>query len=539
MSIAFSPLTQRYPRLIFACTLIALLFCQIPAIAQADALAKPSQVSTSNSPSTSIQPYLNQAIGRITEFKLYNGMKFLVMENHDAPVVSFFTYADVGGANEPDGKTGVAHFLEHLAFKGTTEIGTSNFQAEKPLLNQLDHLAEQLHQARAKNDTSATQKLEKEFEKVQAEAGQYVKRNEFGKIVQESGGVGINAATSTDSTVYFYSFPANKLELWMSLESERFLQPVFREFYKEQQVILEERRMRTENSPIGQMVEAFLGTAFTTHPYKRPVIGYDRDIRNLNRQDVAKFFQTYYGPSNLTVAIVGDVDPKEVKRLAEIYFGRFPKKPTPPPLAIVEPKQTQTKEVTLTLPSQPWYLEGYHRPALDSADNATFEVISTIMSSGRTSRLYKTLVEDKQVALVAEGDNGFPGDKYPNLMLFYAQTAPNVTVEQASQALRQEIERLKTEPVSEEELERAKNQLQAGLLRSLDSNQGMARLLTEYEVKTGDWRNLFNQLTAIAAVTPADIQRVAQQTFKSGNRTTGRILSDGSQGAGTSTHSNE
>lgn len=539
MSIAFSPLTQSYPRLIFACTLIALLFCQIPAIAQADALAKPSQVSTNNNPNTSIQPYLNQAIGRITEFKLDNGMKFLVMENHDAPVVSFFTYADVGGANEPDGKTGVAHFLEHLAFKGTTEIGTSNFQAEKPLLNQLDNLAEQLHQARAKNDTLATQKLEKEFEKVQTEAGQYVKRNEFGKIVQESGGVGINAATSTDSTVYFYSFPANKLELWMSLESERFLQPVFREFYKEQEVILEERRMRTENSPIGQMVEAFLGTAFTTHPYKRPVIGYDRDIRNLNRQDVAKFFQTYYGPSNLTVAIVGDVDPKEVKRLAEIYFGRFPKKPTPPPLAIAEPKQTQTKEVTLTLPSQPWYLEGYHRPALDSADNATFEVISTIMSSGRTSRLYKTLVEDKQVALVAEGDNGFPGDKYPNLMLFYAQTAPNVTVEQASQALRQEIERLKTEPVSEEELERAQNQLQAGLLRSLDSNQGMARLLTEYEVKTGDWRNLFNQLTAIAAVTPADIQRVAQQTFTPENRTTGRILSDGSQGAGTSTHSKE
>ena len=539
MSIAFSPLTQSYPRLIFACTLIALLFCQIPAIAQADALAKPSQVSTNNNPNTSIQPYLNQAIGRITEFKLDNGMKFLVMENHDAPVVSFFTYADVGGANEPDGKTGVAHFLEHLAFKGTTEIGTSNFQAEKPLLNQLDNLAEQLHQARAKNDTLATQKLEKEFEKVQTEAGQYVKRNEFGKIVQESGGVGINAATSTDSTVYFYSFPANKLELWMSLESERFLQPVFREFYKEQEVILEERRMRTENSPIGQMVEAFLGTAFTTHPYKRPVIGYDRDIRNLNRQDVAKFFQTYYGPSNLTVAIVGDVDPKEVKRLAEIYFGRFPQKPTPPPLAIVEPKQTQTKEVTLTLPSQPWYLEGYHRPALDSADNATFEVISTIMSSGRTSRLYKTLVEDKQVALVAEGDNGFPGDKYPNLMLFYAQTAPNVTVEQASQALRQEIERLKTEPVSEEELERAKNQLQAGLLRSLDSNQGMARLLTEYEVKTGDWRNLFNQLTAIAAVTPADIQRVAQQTFTPENRTIGRILSDASQGAGTSTHSKE
>jgi len=218
-----------------------------------------------------------------------------------------------------------------------------------------------------------------------------------------------------------------------------------------------------------------------------------------------------------------------VKQLAQQYFGRFPKKPAPPKLAKIEPKQTKTKEVTLKLNSQPWYLEGYHRPALNSPDNAVYEVISTIMSDGRTARLYKSLVEDKRVALVAEGQNGFPGDKYPNLMLFYAQTAPKATVDQAEKALRQEIERLKTEPVSQEELERAKNQLQASLLRVLDSNMGMARLLTEYQVKTGDWRNLFNQLEAIAAVTPADIQRVAQETFTPENRTIGRILSDGSQ----------
>ncbi|MGL5033128.1 MAG: M16 family metallopeptidase, partial [Microcystaceae cyanobacterium] len=404
--------------------------------------------------STDIQPYLDRAIAQVTEFRLENGMKFIVMENHDAPVVSFFTYADVGGANEPEGQTGVAHFLEHLAFKGTDQIGTANYVEEKKLLEQLDVLANQLKQAKSQNKTAEVAKLEKEFELLQTKAGQYVQRNEFGKIVQASGGVGLNAATSADSTVYFYSFPSNKLELWMSLESERFLKPVFREFHKEQQVILEERRMRTENSPIGQMVEAFLGEAFTVHPYKRPVIGYDQDIRNLSRQDVEKFFQTYYGPGNVTVAIAGNVDPAEVKRLAEIYFGRFPKKAKPPALTLVEPKQTQAKDVTLTLPSQPWYLEGYHRPALTSPDNATFEVISTIMSSGRTSRLYKSLVDEKKVALVSEGENGFPGDKYPNLMLFYAQTAPNVTVDQAAIALRAEIDRLKTEPVSQAELER-------------------------------------------------------------------------------------
>jgi predicted Zn-dependent peptidase len=296
----------------------------------------------------------------------------------------------VGGANEPDGKTGVAHFLEHLAFKGTRRIGTTNYQKEEILLDKLDVVANKLHQAEKQKDQAATKVLAKEFEQLQAEAGQYVERNEFGQIVEQSGGVGINAATSTDSTVYFYSFPSNKLELWMSLESERFLEPVFREFHKEQQVILEERRMRTDNSPIGLMVEAFLDKAYDVHPYKRPTIGYDQDIRNLTRQDIEDFFQQYYGPNNLTIAIVGNVDPKEVKQLAQQYFGRFPKKPAPAKLAKVEPKQTKTKEVTLKLNSQPWYLEGYHRPALNSPDNAVYEVISTIMSDGRTARLYKS-----------------------------------------------------------------------------------------------------------------------------------------------------
>ncbi|MEB3309741.1 MAG: pitrilysin family protein [Snowella sp.] len=514
---------QKTSRILLLAPLILFIWTTLPPIAQAN--TAPKAANTSNA----IQPYLNRAINRVTEFKLDNGMKFIVMENHDAPVVSFFTYADVGGANEPDGKTGVAHFLEHLAFKGTRRIGTTDYQAEAPLLDELDKVAEQLRQAKAQNKPAEIQQLEKEFDQLQTAANQYVKRNEFGQIVQQSGGVGINAATSTDSTVYFYSFPSNKLELWMSLESERFMEPVFREFYKEQQVILEERRMRTENNPIGRMVEAFLDKAYDVHPYKRPTIGYDQDIRNLTRQDIADFFQQYYGPSNLTIAIVGNVDPNQVKQLAQQYFGRFSKRPAPPKLAKVEPNQTKTKEVILKLPSQPWYLEGYHRPALAHPDNAVYEVISSIMSDGRTSRLYKSLVEEKQVALVAEGENGFPGDKYPNLMLFYAQTSPRATVDQAAQALHQEIERLKTEPVSEEELERAKNQLQASLLRALDSNSGMARLLAEYQVKTGDWRNLFNQLAAIAAVTPADIQRVAQQTFTPENRTIGRILPDSSQ----------
>ncbi|MBD1837739.1 pitrilysin family protein [Coleofasciculus sp. FACHB-501] len=472
----------------------------------------------------SIQPYLDRVIQRVTEFRLDNGLKFIVLERHQAPVVSFYTYADVGGANEPNGQTGVAHFLEHLAFKGTTRIGTQDYKAEKPLLDRLDQLAEQIQAAKAAKKPAEVTALQAEFNKVEAEAAKYVKQNELGQIVEQAGGVGLNAATSTDSTVYFYSFPSNKLELWMSLESERFLDPVFREFYKEKEVILEERRLRTDNSPIGQMIEAFLDAAFKVHPYKRPVIGYDQDIRNLTRENVQKFFDTHYVPSKLTIAVVGDVNPTEVKRLAQVYFGRYKARPATEEQLPTEPKQTEAQDVTLRLQSQPWYLEGYHRPAMNHPDHAIYELIGRLLSDGRTSRLYKSLVEEQQVALNAEGFSGFPGDKYPNLMLFYALTAPGHTVDEVAASLSKEIERLKTEPVAAMDLDRVKTQARADLLRSLDSNMGMAMSLVDYEVKTGSWRNLFKQLDAIATVTPAEIQRVAKETFQPQNRTIGRIL---------------
>ncbi|MEG3439630.1 pitrilysin family protein [Pannus brasiliensis CCIBt3594] len=510
---------NRYLRALLGSVSVFLLFLSFWWVSPPSAHAKPPSGDVS-----SIAPYLDRFKQQITEFRLDNGMKFIVLQNREAPVVSFVTYADVGGANEPDGKTGVAHFLEHLAFKGTKTIGTTDYTAEKKALDRLDEIDRQLQAAKKAGKTEEVQRLTAQFQQAKAEADRFVKRNEYGQIVETQGGVGLNATTSTDATNYFYSFPSNKLELWMSLESERFLEPVFREFYKERDVILEERRMRTENSPMGQLIEAFLDKAYTTHPYKRPVIGYDRDIRNLEPDDVQRFFDTYYTPNNLTLAIAGDVDPAEVKRLAQIYFGRFPARPKPPEVTVVEPPQRETQEVTLKLVSQPWYLEGYHRPALSHPDNAVYEVIATLMSDGRTSRLYKALVEDKQLALAAEGFNGFPGDKYPNLMLFYTATAPNASIDETAKVLRAELERLKTEPVSEQELERVKNNLRADLLRGLDSNMGMARALLEYQVKTGDWRNLFKELDAYAAVTPEDIQRVARSTFTPENRTIGRIL---------------
>jgi predicted Zn-dependent peptidase len=472
----------------------------------------------------SIQPYLQQVLQDISEFRLKNGMKFIVLENHEAPTVSFVTYADVGGTDESVGKTGAAHFLEHLAFKGTKEIGTLDYQKEKPLLELSDRLFDEIKTAEKAGEKEKIAKLEAEFNKADLEAKELAKQNEFGQIVETAGGVGLNAATSHDYTTYFYSFPSNKLELWMSLESERFLEPVFREFYKERQVILEERKMRTDNSPLGKLLEVFLNKAFEIHPYRYPVIGYERDISNLERKDIQKFFQTYYSPSNLTFALVGDVKPERVKQLAEVYFGRYQSGTKPPKLTAVEPPQTKMKEVTVQYPSEPIYLEGYHVPELKHPDYPIYEVISSLLSDGRTSRLYKSLVEEQQVALTAEGFAGFPGNKYPNLLAVYALTARDRTLDEVAQSVNKELERLKNEPVSAVELDRVKTKLRADLIRYLDSNMGMANLLAEYEAKTGDWRNIFQELEAIATITPADIQRVAKSTFIPTNRTIGRLI---------------
>jgi predicted Zn-dependent peptidase len=489
---------------------------------------------------SSSQPYIDRVESRTTEFTLDNGMKFIVMERHQAPIVSFMTYVNIGSAYEEPGKTGAAHFLEHLAFKGTSRIGTTNYRAEKPWLDRLDRLTEQMQSAsesQSPESQSASPgpaapgsaqagnvtKLQQEFEQAQAKAAGYVKQNEFGQIVEQSGGVGLNATTSADATRYFYSFPSNKLELWMSLESERFLDPVFREFYEEKEVILEERRMRTDNSPIGKMVEQFLEVALPDNPYGRPVIGSEADLRGLTRQDIQRFYQSYYTPNHIVMAIVGDVNPVEVERLAQTYFSRFKTQSPAPDLEMVTSAQTEPQEIILRLPTEPWYLEGYRSPGINHPDHAVYQIISGLLTGGRTSRLYQALVE-KNLALTVEASDGFPGDRYPNLMLIYALTAPGSSVEQVATALDAEMTHLKTAPVSAEELDRIKTQARAGLLQTLASNEGMASLLPEYEAKTGSWRNLYAQLKAIEAVTAEDVQRVAQDLFQPKNLTVGKLL---------------
>ncbi|HOQ45462.1 MAG TPA: pitrilysin family protein [Bryobacteraceae bacterium] len=463
---------------------------------------------------------------RVTEFTLKNGMKFLVLERRRAPVASFLTYADVGAAQETKGITGLAHIFEHMAFKGTRTIGTKDYAKERQALEAVDKAFSALMAEKRKGQKADPQKvkeLEKAFRAAQEYAGKFVEKNEFATAVERAGGRGLNASTGWDATRYYFSLPSNYAELWFYLESERFRDPVLREFYKERDVVMEERRMRTENDPIGRLLEEFLHAAYIAHPYGEPVVGHMSDLENITRADAEAFFKKYYRPSNLTAVIVGDVDAQEMRRLAEIYFGRLPSGPKPEPIRTVEPPQNAQRRVRLELQSQRILLMGYHKPDINHPDSAVYDVIGSLLSEGRSSRLYRSLVRDRKIAVQAEGFPGLPGQKYPGLFIFFAVPARGHTNEESEQAILEELERLKNEPVSQDELDGVKRRARANLLRGLADNSALAMQLADWEVLTGDWRNLFRQLDKINAVTPEDIQRVAKTVFVKNNLTVATI----------------
>lgn len=464
--------------------------------------------------------------GRVTDFTLNNGMKFLVLERHQAPVASFFTYADVGSAQETKGITGLAHIFEHMAFKGTTTIGTKDYAKEKLALAAVDKAFLALMAEKHKGDRADEQKvkeLEKAFHAAQDNAGKFVEKNEFGTAIERAGGRGLNASTAWDATRYFFSLPSNETELWFYLESERFRDPVLREFYKERDVVMEERRMRTESQPIGRLLEEFLHAAYIAHPYGEPVVGHMSDLENITRADAQAFFAKYYRPSNLTCVVVGDINPQRIRQLAETYFGRIPSAPKPEPIRTVEPQQDAERRVKVQLQSQRVLLMGYHKPDINDPDSAVYEAIGSLMSEGRSSRLYRSLVRDKKIAVQAAGFPGLPGLKYPGLFIFVSVPAQGHTNDESEKAIDAELERLKTQPVSKEELDGVKRRARANLIRGLDDNSGLAGQLAQWQVLTGDWRNLFQQLDKINAVTPADIQRVAKTVFVKSNLTVGTI----------------
>lgn len=465
---------------------------------------------------------LDEFAKRVTEFTLPNGMHFIVLERHEAPVVSFHTYVNAGSVDDPKGKTGLAHMFEHMAFKGTETIGSKNWPAEKIALAHIENVYDQLDAERNKGpkaDTAKVKNLEDELQTAIEKADADVDPNLYPRIIEENGGVGMNASTGEDSTDFFYNFPANRVELWFYLESARFLHPVYREFYKERNVVREERRMRVESDPQGKLMEQMLATSIAAAPYRVMPGGWASDIENLRVKDAEKFFNTYYAPANLTMAVVGDVQPAHIRALAQEYFARLPKRPLPDPELTVEPPQEGPKRTEVASPSQPMEFIAYHRPSQYDKDDPVFEVLADVLSNGRTSIMYKDMVRDKKLALAAGAESEFPGGKYPGLFFFYLIPNLGKTAEENEKELATLIANMQKTKVDEASLARVKVRERATLIRQLDDNAGLAQLLASYYANFGDWRKLFTELDDIDKVTADDVQRVAKKYFVPDNRT--------------------
>lgn len=464
---------------------------------------------------------------RVVEQTLSNGLTVLMVERHQAPIISFQITYKVGSVNEHNGITGVAHLYEHMAFKGTERLGSSDYQKEKEVLDALEALNREIVQEEAKGPEADPERLKgfrEKFEALEKEAKQWVVTNELAELYNRNGSVGFNASTSRDVTSYVVSLPSNRLPLWVAIEADRMANTVLREFYKERDVVLEERRRSVDTNPGGKLYETFLATAFLAHPYGYPTIGWPSDVGSLSATETERFFRTYYTPSNTVIALVGDFKAAEVIPLLEKTFGAIPSGPPPPRVVTVEPPQLGERRVEVEDEANPQVVIGYHKPNFEHPDDPVFDVIDSLLSLGRTSRLYKKLVVEKKIAVGASSNSGTPGARYANLFTLSATPRAPHTAAEVEEAIYEELERLKNEPPTEKELEKVITNLNAGLVRSLRSNRGLASQLAYFEAVAGDWRYVLRNRDKIMEVTGEDVMRVARTYFTKKNRTVATLV---------------
>mgnify|MGYP001007754850 CR=1 FL=1 len=463
---------------------------------------------------------------KVTEHTFRNGLKLLMVERHSSPTVSAWIRFKVGSAHERSDERGIAHLLEHMLFKGTKTLGTRDYAAEAPLLEKIEQTAQLLLAEEARGDQADKARLaslRSELEQLEKRAGQYVIKDEFFELYARHGGAGYNAFTSKDGTTYLISLPANKLALWAAIESDRMKNPVLREFYTERSVVMEERRRSYDAEPSAKLWETFVAASYNAHPYGQPIIGWMSDIQQLSRTKAEQFLKRYYAPNNAVIAVVGAIKPVEVIRLVEHYFGDIPPGTPVPELAVREEPQRGERRVEVIGDAQPELVMGFHKTALGTPEDYVFDLITAILSHGRTSRLYRSLVLEKQLATQVSIFDA-PGNRYPNLFVLYATPRAPHTAAELERALLAELERLKNEPVSPRELQRVMNRLEFEEARRMGTNGGLARNLTEYEATAGSWRYLTSYTSRMAQITPADIQRVARQFLTRENRIVGTLV---------------
>ncbi len=456
---------------------------------------------------------------KVQEYHLENGATVLMVERHDSPTVAAYISFRVGAVNEPSHARGVAHLLEHMLFKGTKTLGTKDYQKEKKFLDEINVVGQQIDvlKNRQNPDSKKLEELHRRLKELQKEHRKLVVKNEFSRIYAENGGVGYNAYTGKDSTTYLINLPANKLELWAAIESDRLANAVFREFYTERDVVHEERRRSYESNPDGMMYETLLATAYKVHPYRNPVIGWNSDIENLEPSEVRDFYDKYYKPVNMTITLVGDFDSAETLKLVDRYFGQLKRGVPVPPVLDREPKQNGERRTMIDFDAEPQLMIAYHKPTLPHFDDYVFDIIMQVLSEGRTSRLYRSLVLEKQL-VTDVGVFGAPGSRYNNLMVVALTPRQNRSCRDVEAAVYQELDRLKDEPITQEELDTARKQIMTSMLRRLKGNSGLARMLSSYQT-LGDWHYLVNYEKELNKVTVDDVMTVAKRYLNADNRT--------------------
>jgi len=460
----------------------------------------------------------------VERHRLPNGMTFLLVPDPATPIVYSFLYVDVGSVDEEPGITGTSHVLEHMMFKGTTKIGTTDPAAEARIMVEVDSTMAKSFRLRDRDlrglgraDTAVLAALRARADSLELAARRVTVQNDLDVVTSKLGFSGLNAFTSEDQTVYFESFPPNLFEVWAWFESARIAHPVFREFYSERDVVMEERRRSYDTDPDGALYTALIATAYAAHPYRWSAIGWQSDLERLERSAVRRYFDEHYAPNHLTMVVIGNLDPAGVMKLAERYFGPIPPSGPAHVVTTVEPTQRGPKRVEVAFDATPRLSVGFHTGALTDSDRVVVEVIDALLTGGRTSRLYRSLVlEGKLAAYVS---SSIRGDKYPGL--FMVDTAPLAPeqLDTLETALESGLADLATHPPDDAELARVKNQLEADLMRSLRNPTRLALNLATYEVLTGSWENLESAYRARMAVTPGDVRRVARTLFDPANRT--------------------
>jgi predicted Zn-dependent peptidase len=457
---------------------------------------------------------------RVRKITLKNGIKVLLLERPLSPTVSLYIRQRAGAVDEVKGKSGTAHLLEHMMFKGTTTIGTRNYKSERDVLKKIRTTGRQLDLERRKADgadAKAIEALAAKLKALQEEHKRWMIPSELDRIYTENGGEDMNASTGQDLTTYHVSLPSNKIELWARIESDRLQNPVFREFYTERDVIMEERRQRIETNPAGKLAEQFFAAAFQAHPYGSPILGWPSDMRFLNMDDVSAFFHQARAPQHTVIAAVGDINPAETLAVIRKYFENIPAQKTEPPFITEEPPQSGERRVDVIFDAKPQLMIGYHKPPPPAQDDY-------ILSKGRTSRFYRAMVEGLKIAESVDTANGMPGARYPNLFAIFATPRQPHECRELEQAVDAELERLLREPIPEQELQKVKNQMKADFIRSLNSNSGLASMLSYYEVLIGDYRYLTNYIKAIDTITPAGVMQAAQKYLRIENRTVATLV---------------